>query len=73
MKKLSNRKHTLKAKKMTKKNTKKIIAIIKKQINLIKKLQKFVSTSKKAPKFDFSVSIKRLQEEQAKLQASLKK
>jgi hypothetical protein len=73
LKKLSNKKHTIKAKKMSKKNTKKIISLTKKQIKIVKKLQKFLAASKKAPKFDMAASLKRLEGELVKLQASLKK
>jgi small-conductance mechanosensitive channel len=72
MKRLINKKHTLKSKKKSKKNIKKIIAVIKKQIVLVKKLQKKVATMPKATKIDLSATLKRLNEELAKFTAMQK-
>jgi len=69
MRKLINKKHTLKSKKRSKKNIKKIIAVINKQIKLVMKLQKKIATMPKATKIDLKATLKRLTDELNKFKA----
>jgi len=69
MKRLINKKHTLKSKKRSKKNIKKIVAVINKQIKLVTKLQKKLATMPKANKIDLTATLKRLNEELKKFKA----
>jgi hypothetical protein len=69
LKRLINKKHTLKSKKRSKKNIKKIIAVINKQIKLVTKLQKKLATMPKATKIDLTATLKRLNEELKKFKA----
>ena len=69
MRKLINKKHALKAKKRTKKNVKKIVAVITKQIALVKKLKDAIAKKPKATKIDLSASLKRLNDELIKFKA----
>jgi len=72
MKKLVAKKQVLKSKPKTKANLKKLVKLVKKQIELATKLAKHIASSKQPKKFDIKASITKLTGELANFKALAK-